>query len=261
MDAGTIDKTVAEIITSDGSIVLVDASDVERVQGFSWTVRRGKHGHAYAVTKWKTKTLLMHRLILDVPQGHIVDHANNNGLDNRRCNLRVCTHAENMRNRKVHKNSASGRKGVRYNGNTWEARITINGRRIGLGSFATRDKAHEAYKAAAAQYHGEFANPGDRQPVDIRSSSERTMVSASRPVRSVNDLSRTQKDILGLLASGMMPTEIAAQLGVAVNTVSTHIKRIKARLGAKSTIHAAVMWARATDAAIAEYESWSEVFK
>lgn len=42
----------------------------------------------------------MHRLIMDFPKGKDIDHKNGNGLDNRRCNLRICSRLENMSNRR-----------------------------------------------------------------------------------------------------------------------------------------------------------------
>lgn len=44
--------------------------------------------------------IFLHRLITQCPDGFEVDHQNHDGLDNRRANLRVGTHAENMRNGK-----------------------------------------------------------------------------------------------------------------------------------------------------------------
>jgi DNA-binding NarL/FixJ family response regulator len=53
-----------------------------------------------------------------------------------------------------------------------------------------------------------------------------------------------QKKIIGMLADGWMPVQIAKTLNLKGSTVSTHITRLKKRLGARSTIHAAVMWVR-----------------
>lgn len=44
------------------------------------------------------KTIRLHRLIMNAPQGLVVDHRNGNKLDNRRINLRICTISENSRN-------------------------------------------------------------------------------------------------------------------------------------------------------------------
>jgi hypothetical protein len=48
----------------------------------------------------KQVAILMHRLITKAPPGMVVDHINHDGLDNRRCNLQVCTHQENMWNQR-----------------------------------------------------------------------------------------------------------------------------------------------------------------
>ena len=58
----------------------------------------------------------MHRLILGLtdPAVH-TDHINGDGLDNHRANLRVCSHAENMRNSRKRVNNKSGFKGVSWN--------------------------------------------------------------------------------------------------------------------------------------------------
>lgn len=42
----------------------------------------------------------LHREIMNPPKGMVIDHKNHNVLDNRRSNLRICTQAENTRNRK-----------------------------------------------------------------------------------------------------------------------------------------------------------------
>ena len=46
----------------------------------------------------------MHRLIMNNPIGLVVDHINNQTLDNRRENLRIVSQSENMANRIDRKN-------------------------------------------------------------------------------------------------------------------------------------------------------------
>lgn len=74
-------------------------------------------------------------------------------------NLRPASNTQNLHNRKVRRDSASGLKGVRYaaHAKLWRARITVNGRTISLGYFRTPEEAHAAYATAAAEHFGEFA--------------------------------------------------------------------------------------------------------
>jgi hypothetical protein len=99
----------------------------------------------------------MHRLLLNPPEGVEVDHINGNTLDNRRANLRICTHAENSRNRRGRSNSKSGVKGVTPYPGGWRATINVNGKNVHLGCFTNIDDAAEAYDEAATRYYGEFA--------------------------------------------------------------------------------------------------------
>ena len=90
-----------------------------------------------------------------------VDHINGNREDNRICNLRLATRAENLRNSKRHKDNKSGYKGVcrdsRLKGNQWRATIWVDGKLKHLGYFATPEAAHLAYCDAAERHFGEFA--------------------------------------------------------------------------------------------------------
>ena len=92
-----------------------------------------------------------------------IDHKNHNGLDNRICNLRVATNAQNQYNRGVAKGNITGYKGVfknksYYRSKPYFARASIDGNRLSLGCFRTAEEASEAYQRFCKEHHGEFYN-------------------------------------------------------------------------------------------------------
>lgn len=91
----------------------------------------------------------------EMPTRHL-DHKNGNRADNRICNLRLATPAENMRNVPVRCTTKSGIKGVARRGNKWIARARINGVETYLGIYETAHEAGAAYRNAASVAHGEF---------------------------------------------------------------------------------------------------------
>jgi hypothetical protein len=138
---------VVEIPVGD-KVALVDAEDAPLVSQYRWRLNVG-YAYVYGLGS-------MQRLLMKPPKGKTVDHIDGDRLNNQRYNLRICTHAENMRNR----NSATGAsrfKGVWLCKGSWRARIGVDGRYIGLGSFASERKAAKAYDKAALELHGEFA--------------------------------------------------------------------------------------------------------
>lgn len=82
----------------DGIIVeysLVDEDDFEKVNKYKWSLLKGK----YAQGKVNTITYRLHKYIFgSIQNGKVLDHINNDGLDNRKCNLREVTHSINNQN-------------------------------------------------------------------------------------------------------------------------------------------------------------------
>jgi hypothetical protein len=101
----------------------------------------------------------MHREIMGAAEGQVVDHINHDGLDNRRCNLRVCSHAENVRNQRGQRGRSSGYKGVSRDRRLgkWRAQIWHNGKHTYLGLFESEAAAARAYNAKARDLFGAFA--------------------------------------------------------------------------------------------------------
>ena len=92
------------------------------------------------------------------PDGEI-DHRDGDKTNNRISNLRIATRVQNMHN--VPGRAPSGYKGVQRtkNGKRWQASIGGGeGKRKHLGTFDTKEEARDAYRRAALERHGEFAN-------------------------------------------------------------------------------------------------------
>jgi len=97
----------------------------------------------------------MHRDILgmDIADPKQVDHRDNNGLNNQKKNLRICTKSINLRNRKPY-GKTSKHKGVYWNkkAKKWYSQITLpDGHKKYLGSFLCEKEAAEIYR--------KYANP------------------------------------------------------------------------------------------------------
>lgn len=84
-----------------------------------------------------------------------MDHINGNGEDNRFCNLRLATHAQNMQNMKIPKTNTSGHVGVYFENYTkkWRAMIEINGKKISIGRFCDKQEAVFAREKAKMAHH------------------------------------------------------------------------------------------------------------
>lgn len=153
-----------EIPLTKGYVAIIDDEDYERVSAYHWcALVTGDYVYAERGVRvgGKTTTVLLHRFILQAPDGSLVDHENRNGLDCRKSNLRLCTKSQNNVNSLRRKDNQSGYKGVDWHqgDRIWRARIQLEHRRIELGYFHTAEEAARAYDAAALRLFGEFARP------------------------------------------------------------------------------------------------------
>ena len=153
---------------SQNKFAIVDADDYDRLNQYKWCLSKTRHtNYAMRRTKGKLvkgkrvkrKAILMHRSILNAPRHLVVDHINHNGLDNRKSNLRLCTRAENSRNRRPFRFNGS-----RYKGVSWDkqrkrflAAIRCKGKYYNLGRFKSEITAAKAYDRKARELFGEFA--------------------------------------------------------------------------------------------------------
>lgn len=136
--------------------VLVDVDDLLLLARYSWRV----HPLGYIQGRLKgahLKTAHMHRVVMRAVLGREpieVDHINGCKWDNRRTNLRECTHAENHQNRHhAQSTSTTGVRGVGWDSRRLQyvAEIKVAGRKKFLGRFRSLAEADAVVKAARAR--------------------------------------------------------------------------------------------------------------
>lgn len=150
----------AHVPLTRGLFALVDEADLPLLGGRKWHAHpcQRKSGGFYAsASRGRNGTIYMHRIILSAREGHLVDHVNGDGLDNRRCNLRIATKSQNLINRVAE--NPSGYRGVSLTPHgRWKAKVTLHRQAYRFpGSFGTSEEAARAYDEMALRYHGEFA--------------------------------------------------------------------------------------------------------
>lgn len=124
-------------------------------------MRAGFDMKGYVSVGFRREKIPLHHIVWAVAKGywpkHEIDHIDLNRGNNGIANLREATHAENLRNVGIKKSNTSGLKGVSMAGPSWRAQIVLVGRRIHIGCYPTKEQAHQAYAAKAAELHGAFA--------------------------------------------------------------------------------------------------------
>lgn len=151
----------AEIALTRGMVTLVDACDFEYLEKWNWCA-------SLAGTTWYARrgisdgtTIYMHREVAARMDSSMtfVDHADRNGLNNRRSNLRGANQSQNIANGGMWKNNTSGYRGVTFSkrDRTWQAGTKHKGKFISLGRYATPEEAAVAYNREMVRRFGEFA--------------------------------------------------------------------------------------------------------
>ncbi len=118
--------------------------------------------NGYKRVKVNGKDYLTHRVIFFMLKGYLpneLDHVNGNKLDNRIENLRPATRQQNQANRSVR--SKTGMKGVYKLRKVYVTQITVNNKRINLGTYTNLEEAAKVYDKAAIKYFKEFAKTNE----------------------------------------------------------------------------------------------------
>lgn len=172
------------VITLHGDLVAWISPEDAEIANYPWQPKESKKKDTpqyYAFARIGKSHFMLHNLVWErmtgtpIHSGYLVDHWNQDKLDNRRCNLRAATRTENEANkskRRSHKKkdgttaTLSQYKGVTYardfhRNKPWKAMISkmIDGKtkKFSLGCYFTEREAAEAYNKAAVEMYGEFA--------------------------------------------------------------------------------------------------------
>ena len=155
-------NNMKRIPLTQGKVALVDDDFYEYLNQFKWCVKKNRdtfYAIRHVMKKGNTKRIWMHREILNSPEGMLTDHRDGDGLNNQRSNLRVCSHVQNNRNRRMRLDNSSGYKGVQWRKDRekWRAIIKVGQKLKHIGNFTSKIEAAKAYDKAAKKYFGKFA--------------------------------------------------------------------------------------------------------
>lgn len=149
---------------------LIDIEDVDKIKKYTW--HRNKYRRDYITANKRSHydgrsggSIQVARYIMDCPKNMVVDHINGNISDNRKSNLRICTHQQNSCNVQIKGNNTSGHNGVYWDKsreNTRNARyqayIAEKGHRIRcnfkISDYGSKEEAYQE----ACKWQEEMAN-------------------------------------------------------------------------------------------------------
>jgi hypothetical protein len=147
---------------NDGVLYWKNPTSVRMKKG----LRAGRYGkRGYMETSIHYNRYKNHRIIFLMFHGYlpkIVDHIDNNRLNNKIENLRAVTCSQNLQNAKLSKSNTTGIKGVVWEKDRkyWKAQIMVNGKQIRIGKLKSLELAELVVQELRNKYHGEYANHG-----------------------------------------------------------------------------------------------------
>ena len=115
-----VNGDVAQLILGDNTIVLIDTDDVDKIKQHYWH----KDGSGRYIRSYTANTSL-HKYVYG--KDIMLDHINGDTMDNRKSNLRPCSHQQNCVNRKQRTDNTSGITGVMERNGKYIADLTYKG--------------------------------------------------------------------------------------------------------------------------------------
>lgn len=156
------DGMVAYGELSSGEIFVLDADMIGKIRGVKFYIgsKGGNGRHRYVIDRHGRS---LHDYLFEHRPGYEIDHINLDTLDNRRCNIRYCTHQQNQMNQPLQRNNSSGVSGVSYYPprRKFRARIKVSQQEIHLGYFDTFEDAVKARNIGMLCMFGQYGRFND----------------------------------------------------------------------------------------------------
>lgn len=149
------DNTV-HVYDNTNNKIIIDRDDFDKIKDFYWYVDK----KGYVVATEQKKVIKLHRFLLNITDKYqCVDHINHIKIDNRKSNLRIVSNSQNLMNHKKFSSNTSGITGVNWHKRdcVWQAQITVNNKKIYLGSFNDFEEAVKIRKQAEEKYFGKYS--------------------------------------------------------------------------------------------------------
>jgi hypothetical protein len=145
--------------TLKGEEFYFDLEDYDKIKDYCWFINIGYVKTNININNIQ-KQIFLHSLIIFKNNNLLdIDHIDGNPLNNRKYNLRICTHQQNGMNMKIPSHNTSGFKGVTWckDKNKWRAQIKLNQKMIYLGYYKNKEDAIDARIEAEKKYFGEYS--------------------------------------------------------------------------------------------------------
>lgn len=146
--------------SNDDSYFLFDTEDYDKIKGYTWYRVDNRVEAYYCISESRIYKTYVARLVMNCPEDLIVQHKNNDSLDNRKCNLQICSRAQLTRSLHTPKNNTTGYKGIQKSRQLkdgsyhYKALIYVNGKVHYLGTYKTFEEAYKVRLEAEQKYFG-----------------------------------------------------------------------------------------------------------
>lgn len=131
-------------IIDNGYQILIDKEDLEKVNKYRWRVDKNT---GYIYSDFLGIKVYLHRYIMGIHQnkdGFVIDHINRNKKDNRKQNLRIVTHAQNLRNLSILSDNSTGYRNIYKKGKKFCLMSNYQGKVCYFGTYTTIQEALNA---------------------------------------------------------------------------------------------------------------------
>lgn len=146
----------------DGTVFMIDSDALNKIKNIKFYLgaKQKGCGQKYIID---SRGRYLHDYIFPHKNGYEIDHINLNTYDNRKANIRYCTHQQNQINQPLQKNNTSGVSGVSWYPprRKFRARIKVSQQDIHLGYYKTLEEAVQARNVGMEYMFGEYGRYND----------------------------------------------------------------------------------------------------